>query len=230
MSTALTVEGLYAGYGRSTILRDVSLEVDVGKVICLMGRNGAGKTTFLRAIMGVLPKDGTVRLDGEDVTRWKGHRINAAGMVWLPQDDTVFPGLTVREHLTIALAGRDLNAGIDAAASLFPILGRRLEQEAQTLSGGERRMLGIAQVLVVEPKVALLDEPTEGVAPVVVEEIIPAIATVAERSAVLLVEQNVDTALAVGTSAYILEHGTIVEEGEISQLHDDGILERRLSL
>lgn len=230
MSTALTVEGLYAGYGRSTILRDVSLEVDVGKVICLMGRNGAGKTTFLRAIMGVLPKDGTVRLDGGDVTRWKGHRINAAGMVWLPQDDTVFPGLTVREHLTIALAGRDLDAGIDAAASLFPILGRRLDQEAQTLSGGERRMLGIAQVLVVEPKVALLDEPTEGVAPVVVEEIIPAIATVAERSAVLLVEQNVDTALAVGTSAYILEHGTIVEEGEISQLHDDGILERRLSL
>jgi len=230
MSTVLTVEGLYAGYGRSTILRDVSLAVDVGEVICLMGRNGAGKTTFLRAIMGVLPKDGTVRLDGEDVTRWKGHRINAAGMVWLPQDDTVFPGLTVREHLTIALAGRDLDAGIDAAASLFPILGRRLDQEAQTLSGGERRMLGIAQVLVVEPKVALLDEPTEGVAPVVVEEIIPAIATVAERSAVLLVEQNVDTALAVGTSAYILEHGTIVEEGEISKLHDDGILERRLSL
>lgn len=230
MSTVLTVEGLYAGYGRSTILRDVSLAVDVGEVICLMGRNGAGKTTFLRAIMGVLPKDGTVRLDGEDVTRWKGHRINAAGMVWLPQDDTVFPGLTVREHLTIALAGRDLDAGIDAAASLFPILGRRLDQEAQTLSGGERRMLGIAQVLVVEPKVALLDEPTEGVAPVVVEEIIPAIATVAERSAVLLVEQNVDTALAVGTSAYILEHGTIVEEGAISKLHDDGILERRLSL
>ncbi len=230
MSAVLTVEGLYAGYGRSTILRDVSLAVDVGEVICLMGRNGAGKTTFLRAIMGVLPKEGTVCLDGQDVTRWKGHRINAAGMVWLPQDDTVFPGLTVREHLTIALTGRDLNAGIDAAASLFPILGHRLDQEAQTLSGGERRMLGIAQVLIVEPKVALLDEPTEGVAPVVVEEIIPAIATVAERSAVLLVEQNVDTALAVGTSAYILEHGTIVEEGEISKLHDDGILERRLSL
>jgi branched-chain amino acid transport system ATP-binding protein len=230
VTPALSVDGLYAGYGQSTVLRDVSLDVDVGDVICLMGRNGAGKTTFLRAIMGVLPKEGTVRLGGEDITRWRGHRINAAGMVWLPQDDTVFPGLTVRDHLAIALSGRDLDAGIDAAASLFPILGSRLDQEAQTLSGGERRMLGIAQVLVVEPIVALLDEPTEGVAPVVVDEIVPAIAAVAERSAVLLVEQNVDTALAVGTSAYILEHGTIVEEGSISRLHDDGTLERRLSL
>ncbi|NHZ71384.1 MAG: ATP-binding cassette domain-containing protein [Proteobacteria bacterium] len=230
MMPVLNVEGLYAGYGRSTVLRDVSLGVDVGDVICLMGRNGAGKTTFLRAIMGVLPKEGTVRLGGEDITKWKGHRINAAGMVWLPQDDAVFPGLTVREHLAIALAGRDLDTGIDAAASLFPILGRRLEQEAQTLSGGERRMLGIAQVLVVQPVVALLDEPTEGVAPVVVEEILPAIAAVAERSAVLLVEQNVDTALAVGTSAYVLENGTIVEEGEITKLHEDGVLEQRLSL
>jgi len=230
LTSALRVNRLYAGYGRSTVLRDVSLEVDVGQVICLMGRNGAGKTTFLRALMGILSNDGSIYLNGTDITRWKGHQINSAGMVWLPQEQSVFPGLTVREHLSIALRGRDIAAGIDAAASLFPILGHRLDQEAQTLSGGERRMLGIAQVLVVEPTVALMDEPTEGVAPVVVEEIIPAIAAVAERSAVLLVEQNVDTALAVGSGAYILEHGTIVESGNIRTLHESGVLERRLAL
>jgi ABC-type branched-subunit amino acid transport system ATPase component len=230
LTPILAVAGVHAGYGRSIVLRDVSLEVPPGTVACLMGRNGAGKTTLLRALMGVLPKTGRVQLDGVDITSWSGHRINAAGMVWVPQDDSVFPGLTVREHLVLAVGGRRTDDAIDAAAGLFPILGRRLDQQAQTLSGGERKALGIAQALIVRPKVVLMDEPTEGVAPIVVEQLIPAIRVLTESAAVLLVEQNIDTALALGSHAFVLEHGTVVEAGEMARLHADGVLERRLAL
>ena len=226
----LSVNGLHAGYGPSVVLRDVSFEVSPGEVACLMGRNGAGKTTLLKALMGVLSKTGKVQLDGGDITDWKGHRINAAGMVWVPQEDSVFPGLTVREHLLIAFGRRGGDAGLAAAAELFPILGERADQEAQTLSGGERKMLGIAQALLVHPKLVLMDEPTEGVAPVIVEQLLPAIRLLTESAAVLLVEQNIDMALALGARAYVLEHGTVVESGDIKRLHDDGVLERRLAL
>ena len=230
MTPVLSVNGLHAGYGRSIVLRDVTFEVAPGTVACLMGRNGAGKTTLLRALMGVLPKTGSVQLDGADITAWPGHRINAAGMVWVPQEHSVFPGLTVREHLMIAVGGRGGDASIARAAELFPILAERLEQEAQTLSGGERKMLGIAQAMIVRPKLVLMDEPTEGVAPIVVEQLIPAIKVLTESAAVLLVEQNIDTALALGSQAFVLEHGSIVESGDIARLHDDGVLERRLAL
>ena len=230
MTAVLGVSGLHAGYGSSIVLRNVSLEVLPGQVVCLMGRNGAGKTTLLKTLMGVLSKTGTVLLDGRDITGWKGHRINTAGMVWVPQEDSVFPGLTVREHLMIAFGRRERDAGLAAAAELFPILGDRMDQEAQTLSGGERKMLGIAQALIVHPTLVLMDEPTEGVAPIIVEQLLPAIRMLTKSAAVLLVEQNIDMALALGSHAYVLEHGTIVESGDIRRLHDDGVLERRLAL
>lgn len=230
MTAVLDVQHLSSGYGPSIVVRDVSFEVEPGQVVCVMGRNGAGKTTLLKSLMGVLPFAGKVRLDGSDVTGWNGHRINAQGMVWVPQEDTVFSGLTVREHLVIALHSRDLEQGIAAAAALFPVIGQRLDQEAQTLSGGERKMLALAQALVVSPKVVLMDEPTEGVAPIMVEQLIPAIETLAREAAVVLVEQNVDTALALGSHAYVLERGSIVESGDIRELHDRGVLGRRLAL
>jgi branched-chain amino acid transport system ATP-binding protein len=248
LTTILSVEGLSAGYGQTTVLRGVSFAVGQGEVACVMGRNGAGKTTLLKALMGVLPMTGTVRLSGTDVSRWPGHRINASGMVWVPQEDSVFPGLTVREHLAIALnrscdgsptlsgVNRHKNRrgcveeGIAAASALFPVLGDRLGQEAQTLSGGERKMLGLAQALIGKPRVVLMDEPTEGVAPVVVEQLIPAISVAAREAAVVLVEQNIDTALALGTQAHVLEQGSIVESGSVRDLYDRGILEQRLAL
>lgn len=230
MSAVLQVRDLHAGYGASTVLREVDLEVGEGEVACLMGRNGAGKTTFLRALMGVLRKRGTVLLDGADVSHWRGHRINAAGMVWVPQDEATFPGLTVREHLRLAFGPRRFAEASEVAVSMFPILGERMDQEAQTLSGGERKMLGIGTAFALKPRIVLMDEPTEGVAPVVVEQLIPAIRTLSTTSAVLLVEQNVDTAVAVGQRAYILEHGDIVEKGQVSVLHADGTLEKRLAL
>lgn len=226
----LEVEDLQSGYGASTVVRDVTFAVGSGQVVCLMGRNGAGKTTLLKALMGILPKKGTVRFDGRDVSSWHGYRMNRAGMVWVPQENTVFSGLTVRDHLTIALGKRELGRGFAAAGELFPVLSERLDQQAQTLSGGERKMLGIAQAMIVEPRLVLMDEPTEGVAPVVVQDLIPAIRLVAANAAVVLVEQNIDTAVAVGDEAHILEHGTIVESGNVEVLHDDGVLERRLAL
>ncbi len=230
MSALLQVKDVTAGYGRTTVLRGVSLEAAVGEVVCVLGRNGAGKTTLLRALMGMLSKKGAVRLDGVDISHWKGHRIHRAGMVWVPQEDTVFPGLTVLEHLDITLGGRNIDAGVRVASDLFPPLAERLDQEAQTLSGGERKMLSLAQALIVSPRVVLMDEPTEGVAPVVVQQLIPAIRLLAETAAIVLVEQNLDTALAVGSRAFVLEQGTIVESGDVHGLYESGVLERRLAL
>lgn len=230
MTAALRVEGLHAGYGSSVVLRDVSFSVETGEVACLMGRNGAGKTTLLKALMSVLPKTGKVFLGGEDVTDVRTSRLNHLGMFWVPQEEAVFPGFTVREHLRLAFGEAGYRAGLDKAASLFPVLGERLEQEAQTLSGGERKMLGIGMAYALAPTVVLMDEPTEGVAPVTVEKLLPAIRTLSETSAVLLVEQNVDTAVALGSRGYVLEHGDIVESGDVAEMHAQGVLERRLSL
>lgn len=229
MSATLEVTGLSSGYGQTTVLRAVGFSADQGEVVCVMGRNGAGKSTLLKAVMGLLPKTGNVQLEGTEIGRWPGHRVNAAGMVWVPQEDSVFPGLTVREHLMISV-GREIDRGVELAASLFPVLKERLDQPAQTLSGGERKMLGIAQAFIVEPKVVLMDEPTEGVAPVIVEMLVSAIAGLAKRAAIVLVEQNIDTALALGSRAHILEQGSVVETGEVNDLHSRGILERRLAL
>ena len=226
----LRVSDLHAGYSSSQVLRGIDLEVSLGTVACVMGRNGAGKTTLLRALMGVIDKRGVVELNGENITKWRSHRINRAGMVWVPQEDSVFTGLTVREHLTIAVRTTDVGAGIAVAADLFPILGDRLDQEAQTLSGGERKMLAIDQALAGRPRVVLMDEPTEGVAPVVVEELIPAIRTVAAQTAVVLVEQNIDTAVALGGYGTVIEHGRVVAGGDIKELHEAGVLEERLAL
>jgi branched-chain amino acid transport system ATP-binding protein len=231
VTALLEVEELATGYGQTQVLRGLSFSVDAGEVACVMGRNGAGKTTLLRALMGVLPMTGVVRLSGVDISHRPGHRINAAGMVWVPQDDSVFPGLTVGDHLRIALQGD----GVDRrdtvhAAELFPVLGERLGQEAQSLSGGERKMLALAQALIVSPRVILMDEPTEGVAPVVVEQLIPAIRTATLESAVVLVEQNIDTALALGGIAHVLEQGSFVVSGPVRELHDQGVLHQRLAL
>jgi branched-chain amino acid transport system ATP-binding protein len=228
-AVALAVEGVDAGYGKGQVLFSVSLQVDRGEVACLMGRNGAGKTTLLRTIMGLLPPArGRIQALGTDVTGWPGHRINRLGVAWVPQDDSVFPGLTVAEHL--ALAAHDGEEAMERAAALFPILRQRAHQQAQTLSGGERKMLGIAQALVSEPELLLLDEPTEGVAPIVVGELIPVLSDSTSGRSVLLVEQNVDTALALGGRTYILENGRVVVSGELAELHESGELHRRLAL
>lgn len=230
MTAQLSVSDLTAGYGSARVVRGVSMEVRPGEVVCLLGRNGAGKTTLLRALMGLLPRRGEVRLGGIDITRWRGSRISRAGMVWVPQDEPVVPGLSVADHFSLAMPDADPTQLVDDAALLFPILGQRAGQDAATLSGGERKMLGVALALAAEPAVILMDEPTEGVAPVIVEQLVSVIGQIGEHTAVLLVEQNLDTALALGDRAYVLETGTVVEDGPIAELSASGRLESRLAL
>jgi ABC-type branched-subunit amino acid transport system ATPase component len=230
-SPLLEVESIDVSYGRAPVLRGVALEVDANEVVCVIGRNGAGKTTLLRAVMGVLPvRRGRIRFARRDVTGWKGHRLARAGLAWVPQGASVFPGLTVADHLDIALQAGDGSRPRAEVVELFPVLGERLRQEAQTLSGGERKMLGIAQALMAAPKLMLLDEPTEGIAPAVVAEVRAALLRLAEVCSVALVEQNVDTALAVSTRAYVLERGTVVEQGPTRHLYDSGVIRTRLGL
>ncbi|MFV2039528.1 MAG: ABC transporter ATP-binding protein [Acidimicrobiales bacterium] len=230
MSSTLSVRGLTAGYGTTTVLRGVDLEVDAGEVVCLLGRNGAGKTTLLRALMGLLPRRGRVCLGDRDVTHQRGSRISRLGMVWVPQESQVVPGLTVADHFALAVVDSDPARALTIAAETFPVLGERARQDAATLSGGERKMLGISLALAVEPSVILMDEPTEGVAPVVVQQLLSAMRSIGDDVAVLLVEQNLDTALALGERAYVLETGTIVESGPLDELSSSGRLESRLAL
>jgi branched-chain amino acid transport system ATP-binding protein len=226
---ALRLSGVSAGYGRVTVVREVDLTVPPAGVVCLLGRNGAGKTTLLKSVMGLVPHTGSVELAGRNVSGWAGSRISREGVAWVPQEGGVFHGLSIREHLRLA-SRFDERRVTDEVLDRFPILRDRLEQHAQTLSGGERKMLGMALALIGEPRLVLLDEPTEGVAPVVVEQLITVIAGLARHCAVLLVEQNLDTALATATHAYVLEQGAVVESGDIQALHRDGVLEERLAV
>lgn len=229
MTAVLELGGVSAGYGRITVVRDVHLEVPTGEITCLLGRNGAGKTTLLRAIMGLLPRTGTVRLAGEDTRGWRGSRVNRAGVAWVPQEDGVFPGLTIAEHFRIASGFRSDTPPKDLL-DWFPVLGERLHQQAQTLSGGERKMLGIAVAMTTRPRLVLLDEPTEGIAPIVVARLVEVIRAISNEAAVLLVEQNLDTALATARHAYVLEQGAVVEAGDLQALHASGALEARLAV
>ena len=226
---ALELEGLSVSYGRATVVREVDLVVPSSGVVCLLGRNGAGKTTLLKAVMGLLPRAGTVRIAGEDSAGWRGARVNAAGVAWVPQEAGVFPGLSVAEHLRIASRFDPEAMGSDVL-DLFPVLARRSNQHADTLSGGERKMLGMALALVGSPRLVLLDEPTEGVAPVIVDQLVDLIRGLASRCALLLVEQNLHTALATAGHCYVLEQGMIVESGDPVELHRAGVLEARLAV
>ena len=228
--SALTISGLSAGYGGTTIVRDIDLHLDRGEVVCLLGRNGAGKTTIMKSLMGLLPRGGVVKLGDEDITRWRGSKIKNAGMVCVPQDDQVVPGLSLADHFALAVPGRPVRELIEQAAELFAVLGERANQDAATLSGGERKMLGLALALASEPSVILLDEPTEGVAPVTIEHLVSTIASIEGDVAILLVEQNLDIALALGHRAYVLETGSIVEDGSLAEMAESGRLEERLAL
>ena len=227
----LDVRGLHVRYGATPIIRGVDLRVERGEVVTLLGLNGAGKTTLLKAIAGLLPHTGTVAFDGRDVSRWRGSRLNRAGLAYVPQSAGVYPGISVGDHLRIARHFRDDRRDVQREVlEWFPVLLDRMAQDAQTLSGGQRKMLSFVMALSSEPRLVLLDEPTEGVAPVVREQLVEALAQVTQRASVVLVEQNVDTALAVGGRCHVIERGVVVESGPIAELDAAGVIESRLSV
>jgi branched-chain amino acid transport system ATP-binding protein len=228
MTDRLAVTDLHAGYGKVEVLRGVDLTVGAGEIVAVLGANGAGKTTLLRAISGLLrPPRGEVRLNGDIVNGQAAEQLVARGVAHVPEGRLVFPGLTVRENLMLGAYSRRSRAEIARderwVLDLFPRLAERLGQPAGTLSGGEQQMLAIGRGLMSAPSVLLLDEPTVGIAPLVVAEMFQTLAALrSERGlSMLLVEQNVAAALRVATRAYVLDRGGVVASGGAEQMRGD---------
>ena len=225
--TVLEVEALHAGYGPAEVLFGVSLLLRRGEVAALMGRNGAGKSTTLKAIMGLLPaRGGRVRFQGTDITGLPPYRIARLGLGYVPEDRRIFTDLTVFENLEVGRrAARDRAAlSPDRLFAVFPNLAEMRNRRASAMSGGEQQMLTIARTLMGNPDAVLLDEPSEGLAPVIVEQMAEAVLRMkAEGIAVLLSEQNLDFAAAVSDRAYVIEKGGIRYQGTMEALEaDDG--------
>ena len=226
--TVLAVEGLHVSYGGIGAVHGVSLHVDAGQIVTVIGPNGAGKTTLLNAVMGVQPSQGTVRFQGGDVGRLNIEARVRAGMCLVPEKRELFGSLSVEDNLRLGgyrhrREGRAAAArGMDEVYALFPRLQERRTQHAGTLSGGERQMLAMGRALMARPALLMLDEPSLGLAPLIVREIFRIIAGLRERGcAVLLVEQNARAALQVSDHGYVLETGRVVLEGRSADLAGD---------
>ncbi len=219
-SSMLAIEALHVGYAESPVVQDVTLDVPAGQVVCLMGRNGVGKTTLIKSIMGLLrPSQGRLFLGGEEITHWSTSQRARAGIGYVPQGRGIFPHLTVYENLLMGFealpGGRIDRAALDEAFELFPMLKQFQARVAGALSGGQQQQLAFARVLVRRPKLLLLDEPTEGIQPSIMAEIEELIRTLHKSSTmtILLVEQFLQFALSVGTAFYVMETGAIVMGG-----------------
>jgi branched-chain amino acid transport system ATP-binding protein len=216
----LEVSGLNSYYGDSHILFDVSLHVEQHEVVALLGRNGAGKSTTLKSLMGVVtPASGTVKLDGVDVAGRKSHAIARAGMQLVHEDRRIFGSLDVEENLVLAGLTADARWPLDRIYTMFPRLAQRRRSRGTDLSGGEQQMLAIARALVRNPRIVLLDEPFEGLAPVIVHDLVAACRELAAAGQTLvLVEQNLAATLALATRVYLINNGHIVHEGPADEL------------
>jgi branched-chain amino acid transport system ATP-binding protein len=233
----LAIEQLSAWYGPSHVLQGIDLEVRKGEIVCLIGRNGAGKTTTLRSVMGLMPRtSGRVVFAGEDLMRRPAHRRHALGLAYVPEERRIVAGLSVRDNLRLGLLASPHRAReaemIDRMVSIFPRLAERLDQMAITMSGGEQQMLAIARAMIAEPRLVMLDEPSEGIMPVLVDEMFALFRQMKQRgTTILLVEQNVELALDIADRAYILDHGQIVHHAPAADLlADEAVKERYCSV
>ena len=218
----LDVTDLDAGYGRSQVLFGVTMQVPSRGGVAILGRNGAGKTTLMKAIVGELPlRRGSVSFDARDVSKLPTEQRIRLGIGYVPQENAVFARLSVRDNLAVGMLSSQDRRALDRVLGTFPKLGERLNQAAGTLSGGERKMLAIARALLSDPRVLLLDEPTEGVWIGVVEEITERLIDLAKEIAVVIVEQHLDLALQVANRAYVLDRGRVALSGASHQLRDD---------
>jgi urea transport system ATP-binding protein len=222
----LRVQGLRVGYGDSQILWDVHLHIPEGQVVCLMGRNGVGKTTLLRSVMGLLSAQaGAIIFDGQEITRVRPEQRARRGMGYVPQGREIFPQLTVWENLSLGLLAQKGRQGKvpDTVFQLFPALSGLLNRKGGFLSGGQQQQLAIARALMTEPKLLILDEPTEGIQPSIIQEIEEVIARIKTegRVTILLVEQYLEFAWRLADAFYMMEKGSIVAHGEIAELTED---------
>jgi branched-chain amino acid transport system ATP-binding protein len=227
----LVLDGIHSFYGETEALFGVSLEVRAGEVVALLGPNGAGKTTTLRSILNLTDvKRGAIRFDGAEITRMATHRIARSGIGWVPDDRRIFPTLTVERNLSIARKKSRFRAwSLKECFELFSALEYLRHRECENLSGGEMQMVAIARALVGSPGLVLLDEPSQGLAPKIVQDVLRAIGRLkAEGVAVLLVEQNPLVALGVADRVYVMDRGRIVHQGAARALLEDAPLRTRL--
>src|SRR4051794_7222638 len=231
MAELLAITGLHAGYGATEVLRGIDLAVGKHEIVAVLGSNGAGKSTLNRAISGVLrPWRGTIRFDGAAIGRARPSTIVSRGLIHVPEGRRIFPNMTVGENLDLgcyrrARAHRAQNR--ERVFTIFPRLAERQTQSASTLSGGEQQMLAIGRGLMAEPKLLILDEPSLGLSPLLVEELFALIKRINSQGiALLLVEQNVVQSLEVASRAYVLDNGRIVLQGSAAQVRDDPNLKR----
>jgi branched-chain amino acid transport system ATP-binding protein len=233
MSRLLTVDGVCAGYGLTPVLRDVSLHVDAGEVVSVVGANGVGKSTLLRTITGLLhPTSGDIVFDGVPIARLPAHAIVSQGIAMVPEGGRLFTFMTVLENLELGAFGPaargDASQTLAEVLKLFPILSERRTQLAGSLSGGERQMCAIARAMMSQPKLLMLDEPSLGLSPLMVERVFELILSLAREKniAVLLVEQNVGDALGMANRGYIIEHGRVIKSGTGDALLADADVQR----
>ncbi|MEO8022462.1 ABC transporter ATP-binding protein [Polaromonas sp.] len=227
----LVVEHIDTFYGETQVLFDVSLRVGAGEVVALLGPNGAGKTTTLRSVLGLTaPRKGNISFDGRDVTRMPTHEIARAGLGWVPDDRRIFPTLTVARNLAIARKTTRFRKWSEKECfEIFSAMEYLMERECENLSGGEMQMVAISRALLGSPGLVLFDEPSQGLAPKVVQDVMKTITRLkAEGIAVLVVEQNVQSALAVADRVYVMNMGQIVHEGPAAELRNNAALRRQL--
>ena len=227
-SLAIELTGISSSYGRTKVLNDVSLKVRRGGVTALIGPNGAGKSTTLKVVSGLLrPTAGKVLIDGAEVTKASSYLRAKKGVCHVPEGRGIYRNLTVRENLVMMIPTRSVTEGIDRAAAAFPILGRRLSQTAGTLSGGEQQMLALSAAYLRHPRVVLVDEPSLGLAPIIVDAVFRFLETLrAEQVSLLLVDQYATRALAIADDAYVLRRGSIVYSGSAAELRDGNVFDR----
>jgi branched-chain amino acid transport system ATP-binding protein len=229
----LEIHRIDLAYGKSRVLSGVSLQIGDGEAVAVLGRNGVGKTTLLKGIMGLLsPQGGTIVLDGRRLDGLPPHRIARAGLAYAPQDNQLFLNLSIEQNLFAAVRDKALfRQRVEDVLRFFPALRERYRERAEVLSGGQRKFLAIARALITHPKVILLDEPSEGIQPTIVQALGQLLrAIVAERRCgLLLVEQNRRLAMSVAQRGYLMDRQTIVEEGDMQRLEQEGIIRRYMA-
>jgi branched-chain amino acid transport system ATP-binding protein len=229
MAPLLEVSQLHAYYGKSHVLHGVNLHVGAGEVVSLLGRNGAGRSTVLKAIIGEIPSSGSIRFKDRSIAGLPNYRIAQLGLGYVPENRDIFPGLTVRQNLLLGLKGRAGEGRWPMAGllAMFPNLQARLDTDADVLSGGEKQMLTMCRTLLGDPELIMIDEPAEGLAPLIVKQVGEFIAEMARRGlAIILVEQKLSIALEISQRVYVMGHGRIVFEGSPGELRANSAVKR----